>query len=136
MIGGRNNHFVIYHLLSKQKKLTKLSNVIISSKYVLSIEYDEDNSDFPFHQLSVCDYIESYVVCINDIILFFGDFTILMLQVFNSRKQMDKTSNTLHNSLFDCVAILNEEDNVIYISLEEEMIKEEQYQFMKTKVYM
>ncbi|ETO36598.1 hypothetical protein RFI_00464, partial [Reticulomyxa filosa] len=54
----------------------KLSNAVVCSKTLLSIEYDENNNTLQFHKLPVCDDITSFssyaYVCINDLILFFG----------------------------------------------------------------
>ncbi|ETO34892.1 hypothetical protein RFI_02196 [Reticulomyxa filosa] len=92
----------------------------------LSIEYDEDNNNFQFHQLPVCEDIAIFnyygYVCVNDIILFFGGWSL------NSRavsKSVHKYSirenkwitfrNTLHSPLYGCVAIFSEDDNDIHI---------------------
>ncbi|ETO22161.1 hypothetical protein RFI_15040 [Reticulomyxa filosa] len=94
----------------------------------LLIEYDEDNNIFQFHQIPISKNIISFnryaYVCINDIILFFGGW------IWNNKKWIFSKSvhkysiqenkwmtfkKTLPNPLFYCVAILNEEDNYIYI---------------------
>ncbi|ETO05215.1 hypothetical protein RFI_32181 [Reticulomyxa filosa] len=74
----------------------------------LSIEYDEDKNNFQFHQLPVCDdialFCEYAYVCINDIIFI----------QFEKTKWMT-FENTLPTRLFNCTAILSEEDNHIHI---------------------
>ncbi|ETO02616.1 hypothetical protein RFI_34802, partial [Reticulomyxa filosa] len=90
----------------------------------LSIEYDEDNNTFQFQKLPVCDNIAPFYqyayVCINDIILFFGGFSsdIVSKSVhkYSIRENKWMTfKNTLPSPLYDCVAILIEEDNHIHI---------------------
>ncbi|ETO25083.1 hypothetical protein RFI_12059 [Reticulomyxa filosa] len=92
----------------------------------LSIEYDEDNNIFQFHQLPVCDNIASLFayayVCINDVILFFGGWNINNITVsklvhkYSIRENKWITfENTLPSPLNDCVALLDEEDNNIHI---------------------
>ncbi|ETO01615.1 hypothetical protein RFI_35825, partial [Reticulomyxa filosa] len=99
----------------------------------LSIEYDEDNNTFQFHQLPVCHNIASFnyyaYVCINDAILFFGGW--------NDRygdnavsKSMHKYSiqenkwiifqNTLPKTLRYCAAILSEDNHIHIIGGEDE----------------
>ncbi|ETO00629.1 hypothetical protein RFI_36811, partial [Reticulomyxa filosa] len=50
--------------------------LLFYKKIGLSIEYDEDNNTFQFHQLPVCDDIAQFhayaYLCINDVIFFFG----------------------------------------------------------------
>ncbi|ETN99048.1 hypothetical protein RFI_38439 [Reticulomyxa filosa] len=93
----------------------------------LSIEYDEDNNTFQFHQLPVCDDIAPFFcyayVCINDIILFFGgrndefDYVVSKsVHKYSIRENKWMSfQNNLPNPLYNCVAILSEEDNHIYI---------------------
>ncbi|ETO33303.1 hypothetical protein RFI_03805 [Reticulomyxa filosa] len=92
----------------------------------LSIEYDEDNNTFQFHQIPVCDDIVSFshyaYVCINDIILLFGgrnygnNVTSKLLHKYSIRENKWITfENTLPSPLFHCIAILSEEDNNIHI---------------------
>ncbi|ETO31596.1 hypothetical protein RFI_05523 [Reticulomyxa filosa] len=94
----------------------------------LSIEYDEDNNHFQFHELPVCDGIESFCghvyVCINDVILFFGgkywDGNRLIasksVHKYSIRKNKWITfQNILRSPLYECTGILNEEDNHIHI---------------------
>ncbi|ETO02314.1 hypothetical protein RFI_35121 [Reticulomyxa filosa] len=93
--------------------------LLFCKKTGLSIEYDEDNNNFQFHRLPVCDNIALFsyyeYVCINDVIFFFGGFgygvASIIAQVVNSRKQMN---DILPNPLFNCIAILSE-DNYIHI---------------------
>ncbi|ETO36125.1 hypothetical protein RFI_00938, partial [Reticulomyxa filosa] len=95
----------------------------------LSIEYDEDNNNFQFHKLPVCDDIAPFCayayVCINDIILFFGGWNCEFDGENAISKSVHKYSirenkwmtfeNTLPNPLKDCLGILNKEDNHIHI---------------------
>ncbi|ETO32476.1 hypothetical protein RFI_04642 [Reticulomyxa filosa] len=95
----------------------------------LSIEYDEDKNTFQFHELPVCDDIKPFFryayVCINDIILFFGgrnakldDKSVVSKSVYKYSIQENKWmifQNNLPNPLYDCVAILSEDDNHIHI---------------------
>ncbi|ETO08011.1 hypothetical protein RFI_29377 [Reticulomyxa filosa] len=90
----------------------------------LSIEYDEDNNIFQFHQLPVCDDIAPFYryahVYINDIILFFGGskFNIVskLVHKYSIRENKWITfEDTLPNPLKDCVAILSDEDSLIHI---------------------
>ncbi|ETO31649.1 hypothetical protein RFI_05470 [Reticulomyxa filosa] len=102
---------------TNQKYKQNYQMLLFCAKIGLSIEYDEDNNNFQFHKLSVRHDIAlfKYVyVCINDIILFFGEL------------DYPNTSKSVFNPLFDCVAILNEEDNYIHII--------GGYTYMKTKV--
>ncbi|ETO34187.1 hypothetical protein RFI_02907 [Reticulomyxa filosa] len=89
----------------------------------LSIEYDEDNNTFQFHQLPVCDDIAPFkyyaYVCINDIIIFLVDAITRMFKLvhkYSIRENKWVTfRNTLTNPLFNCVAILSEEHDYIHI---------------------
>ncbi|ETO15239.1 hypothetical protein RFI_22125 [Reticulomyxa filosa] len=95
----------------------------------LSIEYDEDNNTFQFHQLPVCDDIAPFncyaYVCINDVILFFGGCSWDEIYFVVVSKSAHKYSirenkwitfqNALPNPLHYCVAILSEENNHIHI---------------------
>ncbi|ETO00636.1 hypothetical protein RFI_36804, partial [Reticulomyxa filosa] len=95
----------------------------------LSIEYDENNNTFQFSQLTVCDDIapfNSYAyVCINDIILLFGGWNgdadnrnIVSKSVYKYSIRENKWTtfkNTLPSQLRDSIAILDEENNHIYI---------------------
>ncbi|ETO00826.1 hypothetical protein RFI_36613 [Reticulomyxa filosa] len=99
--------------------------LLFCRKIGLSIEYDEGNNSFQFHQLSVCKdiaplYKYAYV-CINDVILFFGGWSYSnafskSVYKYSIRENKWMTfDNTLSNSLNNCVAILSEEDNDIHI---------------------
>ncbi|ETO32969.1 hypothetical protein RFI_04136 [Reticulomyxa filosa] len=88
------------------------------------IEYDEDKNIFRFYQLPVCDDIALFnayaYVCINDVILFFGgsnypDISRSVYKYSIREKKWVTFENILPNLLYDCVAILSEEDNDIYI---------------------
>ncbi|ETO02603.1 hypothetical protein RFI_34815, partial [Reticulomyxa filosa] len=89
----------------------------------LSIEYDEDNNTFQFHELPVYDEIAQLFVCacvcINDIILFFGGWSLGYAP--NSVHKYSIRENkwmafekALPSSLRDCTAVLSE-DNHIHI---------------------
>ncbi|ETO07766.1 hypothetical protein RFI_29623 [Reticulomyxa filosa] len=92
----------------------------------LSIEYNEDDNNFQFHQLNVCDdigplYRYAYV-CTNNIILFFGGCSqngnVISKSVHKYSIQEDKWmtfQNALHSPLCDCAAILSEKDDHIHI---------------------
>ncbi|ETO01689.1 hypothetical protein RFI_35751, partial [Reticulomyxa filosa] len=95
----------------------------------LSIEYDENNNTFQFNQLTVCDDIASLnsysYVCINDIVLLFGGWNgkadnrnIVSKSVYKYSIRENKWTtfkNTLPSQLRDSIAILDEENNHIYI---------------------
>ncbi|ETO12340.1 hypothetical protein RFI_25037 [Reticulomyxa filosa] len=111
----------------------------------LSIEYDEDNSTFQFLQLNVCDDIVPFnlyaYVCINDIILFFGgwnhnhNITSKSVHKYSIRENRWMTfQNALPSPLFHCVAILNEEDNLIHIIGGRDDEKKKVSAHMKTNV--
>ncbi|ETN98889.1 hypothetical protein RFI_38598 [Reticulomyxa filosa] len=98
-------------------------------KIGLSIEYDENNNTFQFHQLPVCDDIASLYaytyVYINGIILFFGGWNGNILEIVVSRS-VHKYSirenkwltfeNTLSSPLYNCVAVLSEESMYVHIA--------------------
>ncbi|ETO11774.1 hypothetical protein RFI_25602, partial [Reticulomyxa filosa] len=110
----------------------------------LSIEYDEDNNTFRFHQLPVCDDIAPFYqyayVCINDIILFFSGWNInnaVSKSVYKYSIRENKWTtfeNTLLSPLKDYVAILSEEDNHIHIIAGLEDENKAVSTHMKTKV--
>ncbi|ETO03350.1 hypothetical protein RFI_34060, partial [Reticulomyxa filosa] len=109
---------------TNQKNQQNYQMLLFCWKTGLSIEYDEDNNTFQFHQLPACHDTKplfSYAyVCINDIILFFGghDNKISSKSVHKYSIRENKWmifQNTLPSRLSDCVAILSEEDNHIHI---------------------
>ncbi|ETN98081.1 hypothetical protein RFI_39441 [Reticulomyxa filosa] len=114
----------------------------------LSIEYDEDNNTFQFHQLPVCDDIAQFYyyayVCINDIIFFFGGWNGMYGTDANVSKSVHKYSirenkwttfqNMLPSPLYDCIAILSEEDNHIHIIGGQNYKHESVPTYMKIKV--
>ncbi|ETN97700.1 hypothetical protein RFI_39825 [Reticulomyxa filosa] len=94
----------------------------------LSIEYDEDNNSFEFHQLPLYDAISSFncyaYICTNDIILFFGGlfsdiFDHIISESVHKYSIKENKWITFKNVLpipsYYCVAILDEEDNDIHI---------------------
>ncbi|ETO33724.1 G-protein beta WD-40 repeats containing protein [Reticulomyxa filosa] len=95
----------------------------------LSIEYNEDNNAFQFHQLPVCDDIAPLFryayVCVNGAILFFGGCndgngtnSVVSKSVYKYLIRENKWmifENFLPSSLVNCVAVLSEEDNDIHI---------------------
>ncbi|ETO36784.1 hypothetical protein RFI_00278 [Reticulomyxa filosa] len=92
----------------------------------LSIEYDEDNNTFQFHQIPVCKDITPFFcyayVDINDIILFFGGWNNRYGTNAAISKAVHKYSirenkwitfqNTLNSPLHYCVAILSKDNNI------------------------
>ncbi|ETO17187.1 hypothetical protein RFI_20143 [Reticulomyxa filosa] len=110
---------------NKQKKKQNYQMLLFCFDAGLSIEYDEDNKTFQFYQLHVCDNMERFYayahVCVNDIILFFSgwngaDAVSKSVHEYSIREKKWKTFQySLPNPLFDCTAILNEEDNRIHI---------------------
>ncbi|ETO15458.1 hypothetical protein RFI_21906 [Reticulomyxa filosa] len=108
----------------QEKNKQNYQMLLFSFRGGLSIEYDEDNNTFQFHQLSVCNDIallNSYgYVRINDVIFFFGgwDYRNASKSVYKYSIRENKWmtfQNTLPSPLKNCVAILSEEDNHIHI---------------------
>ncbi|ETO33106.1 hypothetical protein RFI_04001 [Reticulomyxa filosa] len=125
----------------------KYEMLLFYFKTGLSIEYDEDDNIFQFHQLSVCDDIVLFNcyahVCINDIILFFGGLNhnnhIFSKSVYKYSIEENKWTifqNTLPNSLYNCVAILSEDNTHIHIIGGRQDDDIELSTHMKTKVHM
>ncbi|ETO29517.1 hypothetical protein RFI_07604, partial [Reticulomyxa filosa] len=133
------NYDIGYHcFVSKSKNIQKqeimkihkqnYQMLLFCKKTGLSIEYNEDNNTFQFHKLYVCDdiallYRYSYV-CINDIILFFGgsywkrNYNSVSKSVYKYSIRENKWTtfqNTLPSPLYDCVAILSEDNTHIHI---------------------
>ncbi|ETO30733.1 hypothetical protein RFI_06388 [Reticulomyxa filosa] len=105
----------------------------------LSIEYDEDNNTFQFHQIPVCDDIVSFIdtyICIffgvwsSD----YGNNTVFSKSVHKYSIQENKLmtfKNTLHSHLNLCVAILREDNACVDIIRENNKDNH-----IKTKVYV
>ncbi|ETO33113.1 hypothetical protein RFI_03992 [Reticulomyxa filosa] len=124
-----NDHTGYHCFVSKSKTNKKNYEMLLFCKKTgLSIEYDEDNNTFQFYQLLVCDDIASLnqysCVCVNGVILFFGgycykdDKQIVSKSVYKYLIQENKWitfENTLPSPLYNCVAILNEDNTNIYI---------------------
>ncbi|ETO35650.1 hypothetical protein RFI_01411 [Reticulomyxa filosa] len=102
--------------------------LLFKEKTGLSIEYDENNNIFQFHQLPVCDDIASFYsyayVHINNVILFFGGWGNTFAEVVVSKlvykysireNKWITFQNALPSRLKYCIAILSEEDNHIHI---------------------
>ncbi|ETN97316.1 hypothetical protein RFI_40215, partial [Reticulomyxa filosa] len=100
--------------------------LLFCDKTGLSIEYNEDNNIFQFHQLPVHNNITKFInyayVYINDIILFFGgwnDFDWIALKSIHKysiqKNKWTTFKNTLPNPLYHCIAILSEDNNDIHI---------------------
>ncbi|ETO32146.1 hypothetical protein RFI_04972 [Reticulomyxa filosa] len=100
--------------------------LLFYKKTGLLIEYDEDNNTFQFFKLPVCEDIEQFYkyayVCINNVILLLGgsnyNNSVVSKSVhkYSIRENKWMTfKNILPSSLFDCVAVLSEEDNNIHI---------------------
>ncbi|ETO15469.1 hypothetical protein RFI_21895, partial [Reticulomyxa filosa] len=109
---------------TNKEKEQNYQMLLFSKNTGLSIEYDEDNNKFQFHQLSVCHSVAQLngyaYVRINDVILFFGgyDYSTNLKSVHKYSIRENKWitfENTLPSPLCYCVAILNEEDNHIHI---------------------
>ncbi|ETO31209.1 hypothetical protein RFI_05912 [Reticulomyxa filosa] len=123
--------YIYYHCFvsnsenEQEKNKEKIYEMLLFYEDIrLSIEYDEDNNNFQFYELTVCDDIEplhNYAyVCISDTIFFFGG------NCYNNRSKsvykylirenkLMTFENTLPSPLEYCAAILNEEDNNIHI---------------------
>ncbi|ETO06062.1 hypothetical protein RFI_31336 [Reticulomyxa filosa] len=112
-------------MMKTNEKKSKQMLLFVYSTGLL-IEYDEDDNIFQFHELPVCDDIEPFknyaYVCINDAILLFGGyswglciFSKLVHKYLIRENKWMTFQNTLLSPLHDCIAILNEEDNHIYI---------------------
>ncbi|ETO05529.1 hypothetical protein RFI_31866 [Reticulomyxa filosa] len=97
--------------------------LLFCKKAGLSIEYDEDKNTFQFHQLSVYDDIASLFkyayVRINDAILFFGgcnasscNASKLMHKYLIRENKWMPFQKALPDPLFDCAAILSEDNNI------------------------
>ncbi|ETO15633.1 hypothetical protein RFI_21730 [Reticulomyxa filosa] len=106
--------------------------LLFCSETGLSIEYDEYNNTFQFHQLPVIEIksLHSYAcVCINDIILFFGGYVTSFLGSNTGYNLVSKSvrkysiqenkwtifKTILPSPLSDCAAILNEDSTHIHI---------------------
>ncbi|ETO35253.1 hypothetical protein RFI_01809 [Reticulomyxa filosa] len=141
VIGGSNDHllFITYkdnnisvfnlntfQFQMKEKKEKNHEIILFCFNSGLSIEYDEDNNTFQFHQLSVCEDIAPFngyaYVCINSTILFFGGYCfkdgVFSKSVYKYSIQENKWMtfpNMLPSLLESCIAILNEENFDIHI---------------------
>ncbi|ETN98410.1 hypothetical protein RFI_39090, partial [Reticulomyxa filosa] len=118
------NDLIYYHCFVSKTNQQNYQMLLFCKKTGLSIEYDEHNNIFQFHQLPVYDDIASFYkyayVCINDVILFFGGYSI-----FTRSKSAHKYSirenkwiafqNILPSRLYDCVAVLSEDNTYVYI---------------------
>ncbi|ETO02360.1 hypothetical protein RFI_35076 [Reticulomyxa filosa] len=109
---------------TNQKYKQNYQMLLFKQNTGLSIEYDEDNNTFQFHQLPVCDDIAPFYqyayVCINDVILFFGGYGHGVVSKSVHKYSIGENKwmtfqNTLPSPLRDFVAILSEEDNYIYV---------------------
>ncbi|ETO15678.1 hypothetical protein RFI_21686, partial [Reticulomyxa filosa] len=102
--------------------------LLFCKKTGLSIEYDEDNNTFQFHQIPVCHDMKSFnfyaYVCINDVILFFGGSngnlfgTVVSKSVRKYSIRENKWmifQNALPSPLGDCVGILSEDNTCVHI---------------------
>ncbi|ETO36002.1 hypothetical protein RFI_01059 [Reticulomyxa filosa] len=100
--------------------------LLFCRKTGLSIEYDENNNNFQFHQLPVCKDIAPFngyaYVYINDVILFFGGCNWICSVISTSvhkysirEKKWITFKNVLPIPLCDCFVTLNNDNNYIYI---------------------
>ncbi|ETN99858.1 hypothetical protein RFI_37609 [Reticulomyxa filosa] len=111
--------------INEENKKRSYKMLLFCFKTGLSIEYDEDNNTFQFHQLHVCDYIAPFneyaYTCINNIILFFGGLNGNNVHSKSVHKYSIRGNkwmtfqNTLPSKLHHFAAILNEEDNDIHL---------------------
>ncbi|ETO07211.1 hypothetical protein RFI_30183 [Reticulomyxa filosa] len=108
------------------KKKKNHEMLLFCEKTGLSIEYDEDNNTFQFHQLPVCDDIAPFnfyaYVCINGTILFFGGLNISngvvskSVHKYSIRENKWRTfQNASSSPLYHCVAILNQDNTYVHI---------------------
>ncbi|ETO15543.1 hypothetical protein RFI_21820 [Reticulomyxa filosa] len=124
------NNEIYYHcLISKLENEEKNYKMILFGFMTgLSIEYNENNNDFQFNQLYICNDIISFhkyaYVYINDVILFFGgyskkdgkDIISKLVHKYSIRENKWTTfSNTLPSQLQDCIAILSKDKKDIHI---------------------
>ncbi|ETO00742.1 hypothetical protein RFI_36698, partial [Reticulomyxa filosa] len=103
---------------TNQKNKQNYQMMLFCDRTGLSIEYDEDNNTFQFHQLSVYHDFTFYqyaYVCINDVILFFGGNGNGVHKYSIRENKWMKFQSTLPSPLCRCVAILSEEDNYVHI---------------------
>ncbi|ETO07590.1 hypothetical protein RFI_29801, partial [Reticulomyxa filosa] len=114
--------------INEEKNKQNYQMLLFKDNTGLSIEYDENNNTFQFHQLPVCDDIAPFYtyayVCINYIILFFGGYGYKndsyvyskSVHKYSIRENKWMTfKNTLPNPLGGCVAILSEDNNYLHI---------------------
>ncbi|ETO33840.1 hypothetical protein RFI_03262 [Reticulomyxa filosa] len=108
----------------EEKNKQNYKMLLFCFKTGLSIEYDEDNNTIQFHNLHVCDDIAPLsryaYVYVNDIILFFGganypNISKSLHKYLIRENKWTTLQNYLPIPLYDCVAILSEEDNHVYI---------------------
>ncbi|ETO15444.1 hypothetical protein RFI_21920 [Reticulomyxa filosa] len=112
---------------NKSKQNKNYQMMLFHWKTGLSIEYDEDNNTFQFHQLPVCNDIASFkyyaYACTNDAILFFGGWngsfdegiSKLVHKYLIQENMWITFKHTLPIALYDCFAVLNEDNNHIHI---------------------
>ncbi|ETO31627.1 hypothetical protein RFI_05492, partial [Reticulomyxa filosa] len=107
----------------KEKKSKKRHEMLLFKYNTgLSIEYDEDNNNFQFHKLPVCNDIAPFkcyaYVCIDDVILLFGGWNgKLGSDAIYSIRENKWTvfQNILSSSLCGCVGILSEDNMYVHI---------------------
>ncbi|ETO22535.1 caspase-3 [Reticulomyxa filosa] len=117
--------WIQYHCFVSKPENGQEINEEKKKKTGLSIEYDEDNNTFQFHQLPVCDDIASFhhyaYVYINDVILFFGGSNgygtvSKSVHKYSIRENKWMTfQNALPSPLCTCTAILSEDSKYVYI---------------------
>ncbi|ETO34099.1 hypothetical protein RFI_02995, partial [Reticulomyxa filosa] len=69
--------------MNQEKNKQNYQMLLFKENIGLSIKYNEDNNTFQFHQLTACGDVAldcCAYVCINDIILFFGDGVVYLFQ--------------------------------------------------------
>ncbi|ETO36730.1 hypothetical protein RFI_00332 [Reticulomyxa filosa] len=126
ILNSKNGQLQEMAKIYQKKNKQNYQMLLFKQNTGLSIEYDEDNKTFQFHELPVCEDIASFFccayVCINDVIFFFGGLAINKGNILKSVHKYSirenkwlKCQNTLPCPLHDCIAISSEEDNYIHI---------------------
>ncbi|ETO15322.1 putative protein, unknown function [Reticulomyxa filosa] len=111
---------------TNQKYKQNYQMLLFCKETGLSIEYDEDTKTFQFQELPVCDdiapFYEYAYVCINDVILLFDgcnwsrNVVSKSVHKYSIRENKWMTfQNTLSSPLYDCVAILSEDNTYVHI---------------------
>ncbi|ETO25640.1 hypothetical protein RFI_11497 [Reticulomyxa filosa] len=108
---------------NKEKNKHNFQMFLFHQQTGLLIKYDEDNNTFRYHKLPVCDDIAPLCkyayVYVNDVMLFFGgdgNGVSKLVHKYSIRENKWMTfQNTLLSPLYDCVAILSEDNTYAHI---------------------